>query len=546
MLILHPWASTLQLQAPELPVFANSPHSDCVAPFSTVKLRPHAKVSPLVARVSCRAQNSKTQNFPGVIAGDEDEDEDEDEDGFSSRGGFRGKEEERDYDRDPEIAEILGSCLDDPKKAQSKKRVSTDSPVWFKMGFNRIVDGREVEEEKEQDFAYKDRFTHTHESHIQQTIRAWHIVGRLGGCNSMNMQLSQSPLEKRPSYDAIQGANVTPTTFYNIGDLEIQENLARIWVDIGTSEPLILDVLINALTQISSEESRDELLTPVDDRREKGAILNWASNAGLVEVPKSRCIEAERQALLKFKEELYELKEGLLSSWGNKEEKRDCCNWVGIQCANRSGRVIKLDFSPSTFGQKIQFSPLIGKLAIEAIFDDASSKVSDMWSLRADNICPSLSLANLSRLQSLDFSNNYLEMKNWDWVFRLSSLRELVPGGTDLREVNSDFRQLVNMLPYLKKLGVISLSSGCSILVTLFDLSGNFYVNGSIIDTLGNITSLEYLSLSNTRLEESIPESFGKMSSLSRLDLSYNKLGEIPKSIWNLPRLRVFSELQQP
>jgi hypothetical protein len=43
------------------------------------------------------------------------------------------------------------------------------------------------------------------------------------------LQLSQSPMDKRPSYDAIQGANVTPTAFYNIGDLEIQENLARIW-----------------------------------------------------------------------------------------------------------------------------------------------------------------------------------------------------------------------------------------------------------------------------------------------------------------------------
>ncbi|POO00606.1 LRR domain containing protein [Trema orientale] len=351
--------------------------------------------------------------------------------------------------------------------------------------------------------------------------------------------------------------------------------------------------------------------------------LNYASNAGLVEVPKSRCIEAERQALLKFKEELYELKEGLLSSWGNKEEKRDCCNWVGIQCANRSGRVIKLDFSPSTFGQKIQFLPLIGKLAIEAIFDDASSKVSAFWSLRADNICPSLSelqylnyldlsfnnftgksipiigtlsnlryinlsstymsgdvppqLANLSRLQYLDFSNNYLEMKNLDWVFHLSSLRELFPGGTDLREVNSDFRQLVNKLPYLKKLELFSchlpyynslsfpvVNSSTSLValdlsynslpliahqwllsfknLVYLDLSGNFYLNGSIMDTLGNITSLEYLSLSNTRLEESIPESFGEMSSLFRLDLSYNKLEvEIPKSIWNLPKDCLFS-----
>lgn len=103
-------------------------------------------------------------------------------------------------------------------------------------------------------------------------------------CRSWTVQLSQSPLDKRPNYDAVEGANVTPTTFYNIGELEIQDNLARIWyyiyiyiyisgwykknyvllgytqfcatlfrVDIGTSEPLLLDILINALIQISSE-----------------------------------------------------------------------------------------------------------------------------------------------------------------------------------------------------------------------------------------------------------------------------------------------------
>jgi len=47
----------------------------------------------------------------------------------------------------------------------------------------------------------------------------------------LTLQLSQSTFEKRPNYDAIQGANVTPATFYNIGDFEIQDNLARIWYE---------------------------------------------------------------------------------------------------------------------------------------------------------------------------------------------------------------------------------------------------------------------------------------------------------------------------
>ncbi|CAM8936204.1 unnamed protein product [Rhodiola kirilowii] len=179
---------------------------------------------------------------------------------FAPGMGFSGRREERDYDKDPEFAEILGSCLDDPQKAQSKmeerlrrKRnkilhAKTGSAIQMKVIFNKF------------NFSNSYIWIEFYNAPLQNdvslicdTIRAWHILGRLGGCNSLNMQLSQSPIEKRPVYDPVQGANVNPTTFYNIGDLEIQDNLARIWVDIGTREPLILDILINALTQLSSD-----------------------------------------------------------------------------------------------------------------------------------------------------------------------------------------------------------------------------------------------------------------------------------------------------
>lgn len=45
--------------------------------------------------------------------------EEGEEEGFSRSRGFRGREDEKNYDKDPELAEILGSCLDDPDKAQS-------------------------------------------------------------------------------------------------------------------------------------------------------------------------------------------------------------------------------------------------------------------------------------------------------------------------------------------------------------------------------------------------------------------------------------------
>ncbi|XP_058068252.1 uncharacterized protein LOC131217353 isoform X1 [Magnolia sinica] len=190
----------------------------------------------------------------------EEEEESAEGDEFSSSNGFRGREEEKDYDRDPEFAEILGSCFDNPQKAQSrleerirKKRnkilhTKAGSATPMKVTFNKFDFSNSYIW-----FEFYNAPLSNDISLICDTIRSWHIVGRLGGLNSMNMQLSQAPLDKRPSYDAIQGANVTPTTFYNIGDLDIQDNLARLWVDIGTSEQLLLDVLINALTQISSD-----------------------------------------------------------------------------------------------------------------------------------------------------------------------------------------------------------------------------------------------------------------------------------------------------
>ncbi|WOK99864.1 hypothetical protein Cni_G08576 [Canna indica] len=182
--------------------------------------------------------------------------------GFStSSTGYSGRGGGKDYDRDPELAEILSNYVDDPQKAQSRVeeriRRKRDKILHTKTGSATPIKFTLNKFDYSNSYIWFEFYNAPLAKDITlicDTIRAWHIVGRLGGCNSMNMQLSQAPIEsKRPTYDAIQGANVTPTTFYNIGDLEFQDNLARIWVDIGTSEPLLLDVLINALSCISTD-----------------------------------------------------------------------------------------------------------------------------------------------------------------------------------------------------------------------------------------------------------------------------------------------------
>ncbi|XP_059634862.1 uncharacterized protein LOC132277132 [Cornus florida] len=249
--------STFSLQS-------NNPYPLFPTVVLSVQTRARSKTCLYATPKASRSQRIKTQNLETELEEDDEDTDgannDEEEDELPSHRRFRGRGEEKDYDRDPEFADILGSCLDDPQRAQSKmeerlrkKRnkilhTKTGSAIPMKVAFNKFdVSNSYIW------FEFYNAPLEKDVSLICDTIRSWHIVGRLGGCNSLNMQLSQSPMDKRPSYDAIQGANVTPTTFYNIGDLEVQDNLARLWVDIGTSEPLLLDILINGLTQISSD-----------------------------------------------------------------------------------------------------------------------------------------------------------------------------------------------------------------------------------------------------------------------------------------------------
>ncbi|OEL15418.1 hypothetical protein BAE44_0023569 [Dichanthelium oligosanthes] len=87
----------------------------------------------------------------------------------------------------------------------------------------------------------------------QRVIQAWYVMGRLGAYNSSNLQLANSMLDYDPSYDSDEASSVMPSSFHDISDVEFQDNWGRVWVDLGTSDYLALDVLLNCLAQLSSE-----------------------------------------------------------------------------------------------------------------------------------------------------------------------------------------------------------------------------------------------------------------------------------------------------
>ncbi|GFS30241.1 hypothetical protein Acr_00g0010930 [Actinidia rufa] len=310
--------------------------------------------------------------------------------------------------------------------------------------------------------------------------------------------------------------------------------------------------------------------------------------AGVSSQAKIRCMEREKQALLQFKETVVD-DDGVLSSWGSEEDKRDCCKWRGVRCNNRTGRVTKIDLSISDLRGKISpsllelqhlkylnlggndfgggnqipvfiasFSRLqyldcggnsfhgpiphqLGNLSSLSVSFNLSNSIVDvdLSYNQLKGLIPD-SFGNMISLVNLDLSFNHeLDGGNIEWLSHLSLLRDL-----DLRDVNlsqaTNWAETINSLPLLKNLhlefcqlpNVVPPAHpfNSSLSLEVLDLSDND-LSSSIYSWLFNLSnSLVDVDLSSNQLKGLIPDSFGNMISLVNLDLSWNQLeGGIPK-----------------
>ncbi|MCO5560908.1 hypothetical protein L7F22_014528 [Adiantum nelumboides] len=72
--------------------------------------------------------------------------------------------------------------------------------------------------------------------------------------------MSKAPADQGLSYNEKEVEGVLPAYFHDIGTLEFQDNLGRLWMDLGTADALALDVFINSFTVVSSEPYLGDVL----------------------------------------------------------------------------------------------------------------------------------------------------------------------------------------------------------------------------------------------------------------------------------------------
>jgi len=110
--------------------------------------------------------------------------------------------------------------------------------------------------------------------YVEEVFRSWFLLGKLGGFNAENLQIQEEGLDiSYMQYDRQMADDSLIALMHNMGEFEYQGTWARCWFDLGTSDAIALDILINALRQLSQEYVNIEFLYiggenedwPVDD-----------------------------------------------------------------------------------------------------------------------------------------------------------------------------------------------------------------------------------------------------------------------------------------
>lgn len=97
--------------------------------------------------------------------------------------------------------------------------------------------------------------------YVEEIFNSWFFLGKLGGFNAENLQVQETGLEiSYMIYDAPRTEETFVSLMHNMGEVEYEGRWARCWFDLGTTDAIALDVLINALKQFSQDYVEIETL----------------------------------------------------------------------------------------------------------------------------------------------------------------------------------------------------------------------------------------------------------------------------------------------
>ncbi|KAL6123419.1 hypothetical protein ACLB2K_075941 [Fragaria x ananassa] len=272
------------------------------------------------------------------------------------------------------------------------------------------------------------------------------------------------------------------------------------------------------------------------------------------------CKESERDALLKFRQDLKDPANRLLS-WGGGG---DCCKWTGVVCDNITGHILELHLSkPDSvwvkvnpiLGSKINPSLLILKhlryldlskndfqgIQIPAFFGSLKSlRYLNLSYAGFEGTIPH-QLGNLSCLRDLhlDNYNGVNIVESLHWISGLSQLEYLDMSRVNLSKASDHWLQVINKhAPLFGRVAFVPMWFLSLRNLASLDLFGCGF-QGPIPGSPHNITSLREIDLAQNSLTLPIPEWLFNHRELTLLRLGYNHFGgPFPSGIVNMTGLK--------
>lgn len=92
------------------------------------------------------------------------------------------------------------------------------------------------------------------QQYIEELVNSWFYLGKLGGFNAENLAVQDMGVEiSYMEYDRSGLDNALISLMHNMGEIEYLGVWGRCWFDLGTSDLIAIDVLINAIDRLSKE-----------------------------------------------------------------------------------------------------------------------------------------------------------------------------------------------------------------------------------------------------------------------------------------------------
>ncbi|ELR98735.1 DUF3531 family protein [Gloeocapsa sp. PCC 73106] len=121
------------------------------------------------------------------------------------------------------------------------------------------------------------------QQYIEEVFDSWFYLGKLGAFNAENLQVQDMGIDiSYMEYGQKSDNLALMSPMHNMGEFQYNGLWGRCWFDLGMSDLIAIDILINALQQIDREYVTIQRLIvggensdwPVDDRTQESFAEN--------------------------------------------------------------------------------------------------------------------------------------------------------------------------------------------------------------------------------------------------------------------------------